>query len=64
MVIFPQSAFRVSMKATGEFLRNLKSRSSQVDWLEKMQTRAELYELLDYDPAEDSWEGYRPDDKV
>ena len=59
MVIFPQSAFRVSMKATGEFLRDLKSRSSQGDWLEKMQTRAELYELLDYDPAKDSWDGYR-----
>ena len=50
MVIFPQSAFRVSMKATAEFLRDLKKRSGQVDWLEKMQTRAELYELLDYDP--------------
>ena len=59
MVIFPQSAFRVSMKTTGEFLRDLKRRSSQVDWLENMQTRAELYELLDYDPAKDSWEGYR-----
>jgi methylisocitrate lyase len=59
MVIFPQSAFRVSMKATAEFLRDLKTRSSQADWLEKMQTRAELYELLDYDPAKDSWEGYR-----
>ncbi|HET7227522.1 MAG TPA: methylisocitrate lyase [Chthoniobacterales bacterium] len=58
MVIFPQSAFRVSMKATGEFLRDLKRRSSQMDWLEKMQTRAELYELLDYDPAKNSWEGY------
>jgi methylisocitrate lyase len=60
MVIFPQSAFRVSMKATAEFLRDLKKRASQADWLEKMQTRAELYKLLDYDPAQDSWEGYRP----
>jgi 2-methylisocitrate lyase-like PEP mutase family enzyme len=59
MVIFPQSAFRVSMKATGEFLRALKKCSSQVDWLEKMQTRAELYELFDYDPAQDFWDGYR-----
>ena len=59
MVIFPQSAFRVSMKATGEFLRDLKRRSSQGDWLKKMQTRAELYELLDYDPAQERWEGYR-----
>lgn len=52
MVIFPQSAFRVSMKATAEFLAGLKKSSSQVDWLEKMQTRAELYELLEYDPTE------------
>jgi methylisocitrate lyase len=58
MIIFPQSAFRVSMKATAEFLRDLKRRSSQVDWLEKMQTRAELYELLDYDPNRSSWSGW------
>jgi hypothetical protein len=27
--------------------------------LEKMQTRKELYETLDYDPAAESWPGYR-----
>ena len=59
MVIFPQSAFRVSMKATEEFLRDLKAHGNQRDWLEKMQTREELYQLLDYDPAKDSWQGYR-----
>ena len=59
MVIFPQSAFRVSMKATAEFLRDLKARGTQRDWLEKMQTREELYHLLDYDPRGDSWTGYR-----
>jgi methylisocitrate lyase len=59
MVIFPQSAFRVSMKATAEFLRDLKTRGSQRDWLEKMQTREELYQLLDYDPRRDVWEGFR-----
>ena len=51
MVIFPQSAFRVSMKATGEFLRALKKAGTQSDWIDKMQTRQELYELLNYDPA-------------
>ena len=51
MVIFPQSAFRVAMKTTGEFLRALKKSGTQNDWLDKMQTRKELYELLDYDPA-------------
>src|SRR5213596_2692107 len=59
MVIFPQSAFRVSMKSTAEFLRDLKTRGSQSDWLEKMQTREELYQLLDYDPKAASWSGAR-----
>src|SRR5437870_6927759 len=59
MVIFPQSAVRVSMKATAEFLRDLKTRESQSDWLEKMKTREELYQLLDYDPKAASWSGAR-----
>jgi methylisocitrate lyase len=56
MVIFPQSTFRVSMKASEEFLRDLKRQGTQSGWIEKMQTRAQLYELLDYDPAAESWE--------
>jgi 2-methylisocitrate lyase-like PEP mutase family enzyme len=55
MVIFPQSAFRVSMKTTGEFLRDLKRAGTQSDWIKKMQTREQLYELLDYDPTAESW---------
>lgn len=55
MVIFPQSAFRVSMKATEEFLRALKKAGTQSGWIEKMQTREQLYKLLDYDPAAESW---------
>jgi 2-methylisocitrate lyase-like PEP mutase family enzyme len=47
------------MKATAEFLRDLKARGNQRDWLERMQTREELYQLLDYDPGRDSWTGYR-----
>jgi methylisocitrate lyase len=50
MVIFPQSAFRVSMKATGEFFGALKKAGTQSDWIDKMQTRKELYDLLEYDP--------------
>ena len=57
MVIFPQSAFRVSMKAAEEFLRALKTAGTQSGWIEKMQTRDQLYELLDYDPAAESWNG-------
>ena len=56
MVIFPMSAFRVSMKASDEFLRDLKKRETQSGWLDKMQTRKELYELLDYDPTAESWQ--------
>jgi methylisocitrate lyase len=57
MVIFPQSAFRVSMKATEEFLRGVKKAGTQSGWIDKMQTREQLYELLDYDPAAETWEG-------
>jgi methylisocitrate lyase len=59
IVIFPQSAFRVSMKASEEFLRVLKRLGTQSDWLDKMQTRQELYELLDYDPTAENWPGFR-----
>lgn len=51
MVIYPQTAFRVSMFATGQMLRDLKSSGTQESWLDRMQTRNELYELLDYDPT-------------
>jgi methylisocitrate lyase len=57
LVIFPQSAFRVSMKATKEFLHDLKKAGTQSGWIKKMQTREQLYELLDYDPAAESWKG-------
>ncbi|CAN5519158.1 methylisocitrate lyase [soil metagenome] len=59
MVIFPQSAFRVSMKTTGEFFRALKEAGSPDEWLDRMQTRKELYQTLDYDPAAESWPGYQ-----
>jgi len=59
MIIFPQSAFRVSMKATEKFFAALKKGGSQNDYLDQMQTRQELYHLLDYNPAEDEWKGFR-----
>jgi methylisocitrate lyase len=51
MVIFPQTAFRVSMFAAQQMLRDLKTGGTQAAWLDRMQTRKELYELLDYDPG-------------
>src|SRR5437868_2151324 len=61
MVIFPQSAFRVSMKASARFFTALKQTGTQSDWLDKMQTRQELYDLLDYDPNAESWPGSSKD---
>jgi methylisocitrate lyase len=51
IVIYPQTAFRVSMFAAGQMLRDLKASGTQADWIDRMQTRQELYDLLDYDPT-------------
>ncbi len=51
MVIYPQTAFRVSMFAAGRMLRDLKASGTQADWVDRMQTRQELYDLLGYDPT-------------
>jgi methylisocitrate lyase len=55
MVIFPQTAFRVSQGAARKCLEDLKRRGTQRAWLHRMQTRKELYELLDYEPAAADW---------
>jgi methylisocitrate lyase len=57
MVIFPMSAFRVAMKASEEFLRALKKSGTQKEWIDEMQTRRELYDLLGYNPTAGSWSG-------
>ena len=50
MVIFPQTILRVTMKSAEQLLRDLKTSGTQEGWLDRMQTRKELYELLDYEP--------------
>ena len=55
MVIFPMAAFRVAMRAVERCVADLKRRGTQRQWLGRMQTRAELYDLLEYDPAQSSW---------
>lgn len=55
MVIFPMTAFRVAMKAQEGLLKELFRRGTQKSLLHTMQTRAELYDLLQYDPASDVW---------
>jgi methylisocitrate lyase len=51
MVIFPQTIFRATMRTAEQLLRDLKTSGTQQSWLDRMQTRKDLYELLDYDPA-------------
>src|SRR5437762_2948839 len=43
MVIYPQTAFRVSMFAASQMLRDLKKSGTQAEWIDRMQTRQELY---------------------
>lgn len=48
MVLFPLTAFRAAMKAAEDTLMNLFQHGTQTASLSKMQTRAELYDLLGY----------------
>jgi methylisocitrate lyase len=49
MVIFPMTAFRVMAKAAQELYTELKRSGTQADFIDRMQTRAELYDLIDYE---------------
>ena len=49
MVIFPMTAFRVMMKAVEELFTDLRDKGEATQWLERMQPRSELYDLLDYE---------------
>jgi len=51
MVIFPMTLLRVAMKAVEQTLAELKRTGTQNGLLDRMQTRQELYDLLDYDPT-------------
>lgn len=48
MVIFPMTTFRVMMKAVEGVLAEIRDQGSPAAWLDRMQTREELYELLRY----------------
>jgi methylisocitrate lyase len=48
LVIFPMTIFRVMMKSAEAALHELKRSGTQRSLLGEMQTRKELYELLDY----------------
>lgn len=48
LVIFPMTAFRVMLKAVGEVYEELLRAGTQAALLDRMRTRAELYEIIDY----------------
>ena len=52
IVIFPVSMQRVAMRAVVHALASLHQKGDVSDILDNMQTRAELYELLKYDPSQ------------
>ena len=49
LVIFPMTAFRVALKAVSGAYAELLATGTQAGLLDKMRTRAELYDLIEYD---------------
>lgn len=49
LVIFPMTAFRVMLKAISEAYAELLEAGTQADMLDRMRTRKELYEAIEYD---------------
>jgi methylisocitrate lyase len=49
IIIFPVTALRVAMKKTKSLYHEIKKNGTQVGYLNKMQTREELYDLINYD---------------
>ncbi len=49
MVIYPMTAFRVMMKATETAYTELFKKGTQKNFIDTMQTRKELYDVLEYD---------------
>lgn len=52
MVIFPMTAFRVMMRSAQEVYAELKRAGTQAAYIDRMQTRRELYDLIGYDAYE------------
>jgi methylisocitrate lyase len=49
LVIYPVTSLRLAMKAVEQGLAVLKTKGTQASLLDEMQTRAELYELIQYE---------------
>ena len=52
LLLYPLSAFRAMSKTVEQLYAAIRADGSQRAWLERMQTREELYRLLDYHKAE------------
>ena len=57
-VLYPLTAFRAAMRAAEEVLIELRDQGSQRGALDRMQSRAELYDLLGYDGWDARDRGY------
>lgn len=51
-VLYPVTLLRLAMKTAEEALATIQSQGTQAELIGRMQTRAELYELLDYDAGD------------
>jgi methylisocitrate lyase len=57
-VLFPVTTLRVAMKAVESALREIAREGTQKGLLDRMQSRAELYDLLDYEGFEERDRSY------
>lgn len=48
IVIFPVTALRVAARVIEALFQDIRRTGTQVDWLDRMQTRQELYDLIQY----------------
>ncbi len=63
LILYPLSAFRAMNAAALEVYRTIRRDGTQAAVLPKMQTRAELYEFLNYHAYEDQLDALRASDK-
>lgn len=61
-VIYPVSTLRAAMKGVEECLQTLKDQGTLEPFLDRMQTRKELYELMGYEPLKE-WRYPSPSNK-
>src|SRR5260370_38142084 len=57
-VLFPVTLFRTAMKAVETALARLATDGTQVNFIDTMQTRAELYDLLGYSDFDERDKAY------